>query len=85
MKITEAVLIFLIAELIAGIAMIWKFAAAWGSLRQADKDNYNDINAIGKRMRQTDKLTWQRIDAIENFLITKGFNPPSLNIFEEDN
>ncbi len=84
MKITEAVLIFLIAELIAGIAIIWKFASAWGGLKQADKDNHDDINAIGKRMRQTDKLTWQRIDAIENFLSNRGYNPPSLNIFEDD-
>lgn len=84
MKITEAVLIFLISDLIAGIAIIWKFASAWGGLKQSDKDNRDDINAIGKRMRQTDKLTWQRIDAIEKFLAIRGYNPPSLNIFEDD-
>lgn len=85
MQISEAVLIFLIAELVAGITMIWRFAAAWGSLREADKKNHDDINNLGRKVRKYDRLTWQRIDSLEAFLQNRhDYNPPSLNIFDED-
>ena len=85
MQLSEAVLIFLIAELIAGITMIWRFASAWGSLREADKTNHRDINALGQRVRRYDRLTWERLDNIETFLQENyGYNPPSLNLFEDD-
>ena len=65
--------------------MIWKFAAAWGELRQADKQNHLDINSLGRKVRKYDKLTWQRLDNMETFLQNRfDYNPPSINLFEEE-
>ena len=85
MQISEALLVFLVSELIAGIVVLWKFASAWGSLREADRKNHDDINNLGRKVRKYDRLTWQRIDSLEAFLqIRYDYNPPSLNLFDED-
>lgn len=85
MQVSEAILIFLLTELIAGIFVLWRFASAWGGLKQTDKDLLKDINSLGKVMRHRDKLTWQRLDRIEAYLQENyNYNPPSLNVFDDD-
>lgn len=83
MTLTEGWAIFLIGQTIVLFVVTLKFGMAYGRLIQADKANHEDINNLGKKVRKYDKITWQRLDNIENFLTEKArYNPPSLNIFD---
>jgi hypothetical protein len=85
MILTEGWAIFIIGQIVILFAVTLKFGMAYGRLVQANQANHEDINRIGKKLRSLNKLSWQRLDSIEEFLIEKArYSPPSLNIFEEE-
>lgn len=85
MILTEGWAIFIIGQMMVLFIVTLKFGMAYGRLIQADKLNYEDINRLGKKVRRFNKLTWQRLDNLEEFLSEKArYTPPSLNLFEEE-
>ena len=85
MNIPEGLIIFLVSEIIVFLGLIWKVSANYGELKQADKQNHEDINNIARKQRRVDKLLWQRMDSLEEYMRENlDYQPPSLNLFDED-
>lgn len=82
----EILVPILIGEIIGLGGLIWKLATAYGELKKADHNNKVDINQLGQSVRRTDRLSWERMDNIEEYLENLPTDPPfrrkSLNLFD---
>ncbi len=84
MQISEGWAIFLVGQATVLGAFVWKTASAYGELKYRDRVNQKDIDGLGQKSRRFEALTFQRLDALESFLIEKArYLPPSLHYFEE--
>lgn len=85
MNISETLIVFIISEIIILLSIVWKAASVYGELKSTIQKNAEDISQIAKLLRRNDKLSWQRMNKMEEFLQSKGgYNPVSLSLFDDD-
>lgn len=85
MTLSETLVIFAVSQVFILLSVTWKAASVYGELKTEIKKNREDINNLGRQLRQFDRLAWQRLDNIDNFLQQNyNYNPSSLNLFEQE-